>query len=147
MAPRRDSHDPAGDEGGEATPIGEVTHTGEVTRIFVAEDEFLIALFLEDELRAAGYSVVGPFTNLGSATCAARRERFDVALLDINLDGEMVYPLAEELVERKAPFIFLSGYGWQNTPEKFSQVPRVAKPFDTPILISEITRLVQKGGL
>ena len=60
---------------------------------------------------------------------------------------KMVYPLADELIERKAPFIFLSGYGWQNTPEKFNQVPRVAKPFDTPVLISEIARLVPKCAL
>ena len=134
MAPHRNGRDSAGDEGGEAT------------RILVAEDEFLVALLLEEELRAAGYSLVGPFTNLASATSAARRERFDVALLDINLDGEMVYPLADELVDRKAPFIFLSGYSWQNTPEKFDQVPRVAKPFDTPTLLAEITRLVSKSG-
>src|SRR4051812_34780574 len=60
-------------------------------RVLVAEDEFLVAVVLEEDLRAAGCEVVGPFANLAAAGEAARRETFDLAILDINLAGEMVY--------------------------------------------------------
>lgn len=111
-------------------------------RILVVEDEFLVAALLEDDLNAAGYAVVGPFTSLASATQAARGGRLDLAILDVNLNGEMVYPLADELLARKVPFIFLSGYGLQDMPEKYRGAPRIAKPYDPPALIREVSRIV-----
>jgi CheY-like chemotaxis protein len=88
-------------------------------RILIAEDEFLVGIQLEEELRSAGCSIVGPFSTLEKATLAARREGFNLALLDINLNGERVYPLADELSARGVPFIFLSGYLSTALPERF----------------------------
>ncbi|MGH6924501.1 MAG: response regulator [Propylenella sp.] len=113
-------------------------------RVFVAEDEFLVALLLEDELRSVGYSVVGPFTTLSVAMQAAHGAEFDAAVLDVNLNGEMVYPLADQLLTARVPFLFLTGYGVANLPERFRASPRLAKPYDPATLIREIKRIAPK---
>lgn len=120
--------------------------TARTLRILVVEDEFLVATLLEDDLQQAGCVVVGPFANLASALRASRQARFDLAVLDVNLNGEMVYPLADELAERQIPFIFLSGYGLQSVPEKYRAAPRVAKPYDLATLMSNINRLAPRSG-
>jgi DNA-binding response OmpR family regulator len=104
-----------------------------------------VALLLEEELRALGCVVVGPFTNLAAAIDAARREAFDLAILDVNLNGEMAYPLAVELLARKTPFVFLSGYAATDMPERFGASPRLAKPYDPAALVREIKRIVREG--
>src|SRR6266850_1068048 len=78
-------------------------------RILIVEDEFLIALQLEDDLKSFGGEVVATCGDLKSASDAAAREDFDVAVLDINLNGRLVYPLADALKARGTPFIFVSG--------------------------------------
>ena len=111
-------------------------------RVLVAEDEFLLSIQLEDDLRTAGCSIVGPFSTLEKATLAARRERFDLAVLDINLNGDRVYPLADELWARGVPFIFLSGYLPADLPERFRKSPQIAKPHDPAALIKAIRAAV-----
>ena len=110
-------------------------------RVFIAEDEFLLAYVLEEDLRANGYAVVGPFTRLQDACEAAARESFDLAVLDINMNGEMAYPIADTLIARGIPFIFLSGYGRLTLPERLKGVPCVPKPCDPTVLLLEIKRL------
>jgi DNA-binding response OmpR family regulator len=68
-------------------------------RVLVAEDELLVSMLIED------------FTNVSDALAAAQNEPVDVALLDVNLRGENVFPVATELTNRGIPFVFLSGYG------------------------------------
>ena len=116
------------------------------TRVLIVEDEFLVALLVEEDLRAVGFSILGPFSSLAPALAAAGRERFDVAVLDINLGGEMVFPLADALAARGVPFIFLSGYGAADLPARFKAAPRLAKPHDPTALIKEIERVVGKPG-
>jgi len=114
-------------------------------RILIAEDEFLVGVHLEEDLRSAGCSIVGPFSSLETAMRAARRERFDLAVLDINLNGTMVYPLADELSARGIPFIFLSGYIAADLPERFRQARQIAKPHDPAVLIEEIRAAAPKA--
>lgn len=109
-------------------------------RILAVEDEFLLSVVLQEDLRAAGYAVVGPFGTLAQAQDALRRESFDFAVLDINLGGTMVYPLAEELQARGTPFLFLTGYARTDMPERFANVPRLSKPYDSRVLLREIER-------
>lgn len=111
-------------------------------RILVVEDEFLVALSLEEDLRAAGCEVIGPFSDLASATEAARTEKFDFALLDVNLRGEKVFTVADDLQARGIKFVLLSGYGKMDLPDRFRAAPRVAKPYDPRQLLREIERLV-----
>ncbi len=95
----------------------------------VVEDELLVAMLIEDALREQGYDVVGPFTNLPDALAAAGRESADVALLDVNLRGERVYPVAELLEARGIPFLLLSGYGTSAVPPEHADWAACAKPF------------------
>jgi DNA-binding response OmpR family regulator len=113
-------------------------------RVLIAEDEFLVGIQLEEDLRSAGCSIVGPFSTLEMATRAARGEHFDLAILDINLNGNMVYPLADELSARGVPFIFLSGYISADLPDRFRKSPQITKPHDPAVLIKEIQTVAPK---
>jgi hypothetical protein len=75
---------------------------------------------------------------------ASRRERFDLAVIDINLNGDRVYPLADELSAREVPFIFLSGYLPANLPQRYRGRPHVTKPHDPVALIKEIRAAVHR---
>lgn len=114
----------------EADPVG--------LRVLVVEDEFLLGMALEDDLREAGFLVIGPMRRLATALEAARTHIFDLALLDINLAGEQVYPLADELIGRGTPFLFLSGYAAADMPERFHRIHRLAKPYDPASLIRAV---------
>ena len=113
-------------------------------RALIVEDEYLLSMLLEDELLAAACTIVAIAGNLEKAQAAARRGGFDVALLDINLAGEMVYPVADILAQAGTPFVFLSGYGAGNFPERFQDRPRVAKPYEFGVLLREILRSLGK---
>lgn len=109
--------------------------------ILVVEDEFLLACSLEEELRALGHSVLGPYGDREEATRVSRGRPFDLAILDINIAGDMIYPLADELASRGIPFIFLTGYGALNLPERFRACRRLSKPYDLKDLVQEIARV------
>ena len=112
------------------------------SRIFLVEDEFLLAHGLECDLTESGFSVLGPFYRLGDARAAAAAASFDLALLDVNLDGEMVFPLARDLRERGIKFVFLTGYNPSHLPEDLRQAPRLAKPYDPKVLIRTLNALL-----
>jgi CheY-like chemotaxis protein len=114
-------------------------------RILVVEDEFLVAVALEDDLRDGGASVIGPFGDLGSALAGAEQQAFDMALLDINLGGVMVYPLADALLARRVPFLFLSGYTGADLPPRFAAQRRLSKPCDPARLVDEILSLMPRS--
>jgi PAS domain S-box-containing protein len=115
------------------------------TRVLVVEDEALLAMELEGHLQGLGYTIVGPFGDLARATEACRREAIDVAVLDTNLNGEMVYPLADDLSAHGIPFIFVTGYSASNLPERFRGAPRVAKPYDPATLTTQLERTAAKA--
>jgi len=114
-------------------------------RILVVEDEFLLACSLEEDLRANGAAVVGPCCDLEQALAALRRGSFDAAILDINLNGVMVYPLARELMARGIPFLFLTGYATLDLPEEYRSLPRLSKPYSPAALASAIQSIVAKA--
>jgi CheY-like chemotaxis protein len=102
---------------------------GQLEGLRVVEDEALIALMLEDLLVAFGCSVVGPMARLAPAQSAARQRDFDCALLDININGEPIHPVAEILSERGIPFVFVTGYGEAGVDNRFEGRPVLRKPF------------------
>jgi PAS domain S-box-containing protein len=110
------------------------------TRVMIVEDEALLAMELETLLQSAGCTVIGPFSNLEQAREAVHGEAINIALLDTNLNGEMVYPLADDLAARGVPFIFVTGYGASHLPERFRAAPRVSKPYDPSVLRRELER-------
>jgi DNA-binding response OmpR family regulator len=98
-------------------------------RVLIVEDELLVALLIEEFLTDAGCSTLGPYRSVEKALDAVRSEVFDVAVLDVNLGGEKVYPVARVLAERCIPFLFLSGYGDGAIPPGHLDWKVVAKPF------------------
>jgi DNA-binding NtrC family response regulator len=110
-------------------------------RILVVEDEALIAMLLEDACVDAGYEVVGPFARLADALAASATQVLDAAILDINLAGEHIHPVAKLLESRQVPFLLLSGYGNQAVPNQ-PHWPVCAKPFSIDDLLSRLAGLL-----
>ena len=98
-------------------------------RILVVEDEAAISLLLEDMLLDFGCEVVGPAARLTSALDMAQRETLDLAILDVNVAGEPVYPVVEALEARKVPFVFSTGYGSAGIRDLYRDRPVLQKPF------------------
>ncbi len=97
-------------------------------RVLVVEDEYLTALSTMDALEANGCDIVGPAAHLGSALHSARTEALDGAVLDVNVGGQMIWPVAEELQRREVPFLFLTAYAADIIPSRFTHAPCLAKP-------------------
>jgi CheY-like chemotaxis protein len=112
-------------------------------RILVIEDEALLALTLAEELDDLGCSSIGPFTTLSGALQAVRNLEFDAAIVDVNLGGQFVYPVADELVARGVPFVFLTGYAKTTLPERLQACPHLLKPYNPVILERELMRLMR----
>ena len=110
-------------------------------RILVVEDEPLVALELGQVLGDAGATVVGPAASAAHALALIGTEPVDAALLDGNLQGEMVDAIALVLRTRGVPFLFVSGYGRDHLPAGFDAVPIVAKPFSAPALVASAAAL------
>jgi CheY-like chemotaxis protein len=98
-------------------------------RILVVEDELMIRMLLEDMLCELGCTVAAATARLEEALEAARSAEFDVAILDVNLNGQPVAPVAEALIARGKPFIFATGYGEHGLPEPYRGRPTLKKPF------------------
>ena len=79
-------------------------------KILVVEDEPLLAMTLKDVLTASGCTVVGPASTVKLGMRLIEKEAVDGAILDVNLRGEMVFPLADTLAERSIPFVYVTGY-------------------------------------
>ncbi|HEY2661559.1 MAG TPA: response regulator [Caulobacteraceae bacterium] len=100
-------------------------------RLLVVEDETMLAMMLEDMLDGFGCVVVDVAGTLSRGLVLAGDEALslDGAILDVNLGGEKVYPVAERLTARGVPFIFCTGYGPDGLAAKFAHVPTLAKPY------------------
>ena len=98
-------------------------------RILVVEDESLVAMLLETILEDLGCGVVGPEGTVASGIESARNAAIDAALLDVNVAGELVFPVAEQLKSRGIPFVFSTGYGEGGLPEQWRGYPTIQKPF------------------
>ena len=98
-------------------------------RVLVVEDEMMVAGMLRRMLADLGYSVVGPATTVDEAMKMIDRGGIDAAVLDINLDGQMSYPVADELNTRGVPFVFSTGYGGEGLPDGYERFPLLKKPF------------------
>jgi two-component sensor histidine kinase/DNA-binding response OmpR family regulator len=103
-------------------------------RVLVVEDEALVAMMIQDYLTECGYSVIGPISRASEALLAAKERDFDAAILDINLGDGMAYPVADILLARGVPFVFVTGYEADTIEERFSQVPVLQKPIERQTL-------------
>lgn len=116
-------------------------------RVFLVEDEALVALMIEDMLVDLGFAVVATAAHLAKACELARTRSFDVAVLDVNLAGEFVFPVARILRERRIPFLFSTGYGGPPLEEEFRQAPTIGKPFSVDQLDEKLRTLLPQPAV
>jgi CheY-like chemotaxis protein len=102
--------------------------------VLIVEDDGLVLMLLEDMAQELGYNLVGPVSRLEDALRLALSHEIDAALLDINLSGALVYPLADLLREQGTPFIFSTGYDERVLPARFEGSPLLQKPFSLQAL-------------
>lgn len=110
-------------------------------RILIAEDETIVALFLEDVLSELGHEVAGVVSRVDEAMARAKDGSFDVAILDVHLAGKDVFPFADALAEQGIPFVFATGYGEQGLPDRYRDRPTLEKPFRPEDLAATIAAL------
>jgi CheY-like chemotaxis protein len=96
-------------------------------RILIVEDEIIVALFLEDLLAELGYDVAGVASRVDEAMTRARD--YQMAVLDVHLNGKPVFEFADQLAELGTPFIFATGYGERGIPDRHRGRPVLQKPF------------------
>ena len=111
-------------------------------RILIVEDNSIIALNLEDALKAWGYLPVGPAADCAGAINLLNAQRVDAAILDIFLRGEAVWPVARELVLRGIPFVFLTGADDPAVDHaEYAGHPTLSKPCGEDAMLSALSRL------
>lgn len=118
-------------------------HALDHKHVLIVEDEFLLGLSLQEDLVAAGAEVTGPISTVREALDIIATEAFDLALLDVNIRGEMSFSVAEALLQRNVPFIFLTGYDSDALPEQLRRLPRLSKPYDPKELAAALCDAVQ----
>jgi CheY-like chemotaxis protein len=112
-------------------------------RVLVIEDEMIVAMLLEDMLADLGCMVVGPAARVEQAL--AMIEAFgtlDAAVLDVNLNGQKSYSVADALVARSVPFVFATGYGLDSLINGYRRVPLLQKPFKLSKLSDALVKLL-----
>ena len=114
-------------------------------RVLVVEDEMYVAMLLEDTLADLGYDVIGPVARVADGVRLANSERLDGAILDLNLAGADVFPVARELANRGIPFVFVSGYDLSHLPQEWSGRPKLQKPFERHSLAQSMTQAFAKS--
>jgi DNA-binding response OmpR family regulator len=102
-------------------------------RVLLVEDEMCLAMMLQDLLEDAGYEVLKA-ARVPAALSLAEDEVLDAAILDVNVAGKEVFPVAHQLRERGVPFMFASGYGERGLPGEFREYPVLQKPYDPAAL-------------
>lgn len=116
------------------------------TKVFVVEDEGSIALLLEDMLEDLGCEVAASVALAAEADEVARTVAADVALLDVNLDGKPVFPVARVLRDRGIRVVFSTGYGAGGLPTEFADCPVIGKPFTMEALRRAISAALARNG-
>ena len=114
------------------------------TRVFIVEDEPLLARGLRRLLVSDGFEIAGCVGSLKSALALSDNIDCDIALLDVNLRGELVTPVADVLRQRGRPIVFLSGYSRSDLPEVFRDFPFLSKPFDANDLVALIRQNLKR---
>ena len=111
-------------------------------RVLVVEDEALIGMLTMAMVKELGYATLGPMTTIAEAHEVIGRDEFDVAVIDLNLNGLPAYPLADALHSKGVPFVFVTGYAADSIDRRFSHVPLIQKPIPRDVLANAIARAV-----
>jgi CheY-like chemotaxis protein len=111
----------------------------------VIEDELMIRMLLQDMLDDLGHTLAGEAGRIDEAVTLAKQAEFDIAILDVNLNGEPISPVVEVLVERGLPFVFATGYGQRGVPEAYRRTPTLQKPFQADALAKALAAAAPRG--
>jgi CheY-like chemotaxis protein len=110
-------------------------------QVFLVEDEALIVMLVEDALADLGCELAGVATRFDDAFTKAKDLSFDVAILDVNLNGLRTFPIAEAIKARGIAFVFATGYGASSVPDGLNAVPILQKPF----ALSDLERALRRA--
>ena len=102
--------------------------------VFLVEDETMIRMMVAEMLVDLGYSIAGEAGDVDEALRLIETLDFDIAILDVNVNGKVITPVARAIAARKRPFVFATGYGTQGMPEEFRGRPALQKPFQMETL-------------
>lgn len=104
----------------------------------LVEDEVMIRMMVADMLEELGYTIAGEAGDIDEGIRLVQSIDFDIAILDVNVNGKVITPVAEAVQMRSKPFVFATGYGAQGLPEKFRDRPTLQKPFQIETLARTI---------
>lgn len=134
---------------GEGEGAGEGSSTSPTTlghaRVLLVEDDFIVAFDMQTMLEEQGAEVIGPASSVAHARSLLSNAEPNVAVLDVNLNGELVFPLAEDLQRRGIPFVFATAYADDDRlyPSSAQQAPRLAKPVLPNVLLRQVAKLLE----
>jgi CheY-like chemotaxis protein len=115
-------------------------------RVLLVEDDMIVAWLLEDMLADLGCAIVGPAARVNQALAMIDAEAVDVAVLDVNLNGQMSYPVADALAARGVPFVFSTGYNKDRLLDGYRTFPVLQKPYHRAELENTLARLLALDG-
>jgi CheY-like chemotaxis protein len=116
-------------------------------RVLLVEDEMMVAMLVEDMLSDFGCQVVGPAARIADALALAEAEAVDVAILDVNLNGQETYPVADVLRAKGIPFVFATGYGAAGLRDGYRDLPALQKPFQQRELVRALAAVIISDGI
>ncbi|HLG88455.1 MAG TPA: response regulator [Alphaproteobacteria bacterium] len=112
-------------------------------RILVIEDEVLVSMLIEDALGESGCDLVGPARSVAQGVALAASETLSAAVLDVNVDGGEIFPVAEILSRRGIPYLFITGYRRSELPSRHRDAPTLEKPFGETMLVDAVRSLIR----
>jgi DNA-binding response OmpR family regulator len=113
------------------------------TSILLVEDEVMIRMMVADMLEELGYTIAGEAGDIDEGIRLVQAVDFDIAILDVNVNGKVITPVAEAVQMRGLPLVFATGYGAQGLPEKFRDRPTLQKPFQIETLARTIEAVLK----
>src|SRR6201988_2545541 len=110
--------------------------------VFLVEDEVMIRMMVADMLEELGYRIAAEAGEIGEALKLAQSTEYDFAILDVNVNGKVISPVADLIKARNRPFIFATGYGSSGLPEEYRDRPALQKPFQIETLAKAIATVL-----
>jgi CheY-like chemotaxis protein len=115
--------------------------------VFLVEDEVMIRMMVSDMLEELGYTVAAEAGEIGEALRLVETTYFDLAILDVNVNGKVITPVAELVKARNRPFIFATGYGSSGLPQEYRDRPALQKPFQLETLAQVINSTLKNAAV
>lgn len=113
--------------------------------VLLVEDEVMIRMMVAEMLEELGYTIVAEAGEIGEALRLAQSTAYDFAILDVNVNGKVISPVADLINARNRPFIFATGYGSSGLPEEYRDRPALQKPFQIETLGQVIDSVLRRA--